>query len=94
MPKLPVEHNPFLRMEEVPQLLSKLRGYHGGHVDWQMGLAMALGGLLSVSWGVRWAYRAPEKTLVRLIFLLFDRKRSALVDSAVNKFTNCESMLH
>lgn len=30
MPKPPVEHNPFLRMEELPQLLSKLRGYHGG----------------------------------------------------------------
>ncbi|MGB5954161.1 sulfite exporter TauE/SafE family protein [Pseudomonas sp.] len=37
-----------------------------GHVDWQMGLAMALGGLLSVSWGVRWAYRAPEKLLCGL----------------------------
>ncbi|MEE1926537.1 integrase arm-type DNA-binding domain-containing protein [Pseudomonas sp. 148P] len=30
MPKPPVAHNPFLRMEELPQLLSKLRGYHGG----------------------------------------------------------------
>jgi len=30
MPKPPVEHNPFLRMDELPQLLNKLRGYHGG----------------------------------------------------------------
>ncbi|WP_462402805.1 tyrosine-type recombinase/integrase [Pseudomonas sp. Marseille-QA0332] len=30
MPKPPVEHNPFLRMDELPQLLSKLRAYHGG----------------------------------------------------------------
>lgn len=30
MPKPPVEHNSFLRMDELPQLLSKLRGYHGG----------------------------------------------------------------
>lgn len=37
-----------------------------GHVDWQMGFAMALGGLLSVSWGVNWAYRAPEKLLCGL----------------------------
>ncbi|PVZ41179.1 integrase arm-type DNA-binding domain-containing protein [Pseudomonas sp. CC120222-01a] len=30
MPKPPVEHNPFLRMAELPPLLSKLRTYHGG----------------------------------------------------------------
>ncbi|MFK0344169.1 tyrosine-type recombinase/integrase [Pseudomonas asiatica] len=30
MPKPPVEHNPFLRMAELPLLLSKLRTYHGG----------------------------------------------------------------
>lgn len=30
MPKPPVEHNPFLRMDELPQLLNRLRGYHGG----------------------------------------------------------------
>ncbi|MDF2792436.1 tyrosine-type recombinase/integrase [Pseudomonas sp. SMSB3] len=30
MPKPPVEHNPFLRMAELPPLLSKLRTYNGG----------------------------------------------------------------
>lgn len=30
MPKPAVEHNPFLRMDELPHLLSKLRAYHGG----------------------------------------------------------------
>lgn len=30
IPKPPVEHNPFLRMDELPQLLNRLRGYHGG----------------------------------------------------------------
>lgn len=30
MPKPPVEHNPFLRMAELPPLLSKLRTFHGG----------------------------------------------------------------
>lgn len=30
MPKPPVEHNPFLRMAELPPLLGKLRTYHGG----------------------------------------------------------------
>lgn len=44
----------------------------GGHVNWSMGSAMALGGLLSVSWGVKWAYRAPEAVLCGLfsLFLL------------------------
>ncbi|MFG0419582.1 sulfite exporter TauE/SafE family protein [Pseudomonas sp. zjy_8] len=37
-----------------------------GHVDWSMGAAMALGGLFSVSLGVRLAYRAPEKLLCGL----------------------------
>ncbi len=34
-----------------------------GHVDWSMGAAMALGGLFSVSWGVKWAHRVPERLL-------------------------------
>lgn len=37
-----------------------------GNVDWSMGAAMALGGLFSVSLGVRLAYRAPEKLLCGL----------------------------
>lgn len=40
------------------------------HVDWQKGLAMALGGLLSVGWGVKWAYRVRERNL-RISFALF-----------------------
>jgi uncharacterized membrane protein YfcA len=34
-----------------------------GEVNWVMGLAMAFGGLLSVSWGVKLAYAAPERLL-------------------------------
>jgi uncharacterized membrane protein YfcA len=33
------------------------------HVDWPMGAAMAVGGLLSISWGVRMAYALPERVL-------------------------------
>ncbi|WP_040260995.1 sulfite exporter TauE/SafE family protein [Pseudomonas massiliensis] len=33
------------------------------HVNWPMGLAMAAGGLLSISWGVRIAYALPERAL-------------------------------
>jgi len=44
-----------------------------GHVDWSMGLPLALGGLLSISWGVRLAHALPERVLQGLfcIFLLF-----------------------
>lgn len=40
------------------------------HVNWPMGAAMAVGGLLSISWGVRIAYALPERTL-RLAFCAF-----------------------
>jgi len=40
------------------------------HVDWHLGIPMALGGLLSVSWGVRLAHALPEKSL-RTGFSLF-----------------------
>jgi uncharacterized membrane protein YfcA len=40
------------------------------HVDWHIGIPMALGGLLSVSWGVRLAHALPEKSL-RTGFCLF-----------------------
>jgi uncharacterized membrane protein YfcA len=43
--------------------------YHG-HVDWHIGIPMALGGLLSVSWGVKLAHALPEKQL-RICFCLF-----------------------
>ena len=32
-------------------------------VDWQTGIALALGGALTVSWGVRLAHRLPERRL-------------------------------
>jgi len=41
-----------------------------GHVDWFMGVPMALGGLLSISWGVKVAHTLPEKQL-RTAFCLF-----------------------
>lgn len=34
-----------------------------GHVNWLMGLALALGGLTSVSFGVQLAHRTPERIL-------------------------------
>lgn len=34
-----------------------------GHVNWPQGLILALGGLLSVSWGVRLAHALPERLL-------------------------------
>lgn len=33
------------------------------HVDWHMGIPLALGGLLSISWGVKLAHALPEKVL-------------------------------
>jgi uncharacterized membrane protein YfcA len=43
------------------------------HVDWVMGLPLAAGGLLSISWGVKLAHALPEKVLRGLFcgFLLF-----------------------
>lgn len=40
------------------------------HVSWWMGVPMAIGGLLSISWGVRIAYAMPEK-LLRGLFCAF-----------------------
>ena len=34
-----------------------------GEVNWGMGVPMAIGGLLSISWGVRLAYATPERLL-------------------------------
>ncbi|MBJ9978327.1 sulfite exporter TauE/SafE family protein [Pseudomonas sp. S75] len=39
-------------------------------VDWHMGLALAIGGLLSISWGVKLAHALPEKVL-RTLFCVF-----------------------
>ncbi|MCY1389877.1 Sulfite exporter TauE/SafE [compost metagenome] len=44
-------------------------GLHG-HVSWAMGLPLALGGLLSISWGVRLAHALPERVL-RSLFCVF-----------------------
>lgn len=41
-----------------------------GEVDWGLGIPMAVGGLLSISWGVRLAHSLPERIL-RLGFCLF-----------------------
>ena len=34
-----------------------------GEVDWLMGVPMAIGGLLSISWGVKVAHALPERVL-------------------------------
>ncbi|WP_017940186.1 sulfite exporter TauE/SafE family protein [Zestomonas thermotolerans] len=41
-----------------------------GHVNWWMGVPLALGGLLSISWGVRLAHALPER-LLRVLFCAF-----------------------
>lgn len=40
------------------------------HVDWWLGVPLALGGLLSISWGVRLAHALPER-LLRSLFCGF-----------------------
>jgi uncharacterized membrane protein YfcA len=40
------------------------------HVDWSIGIPLALGGLLSISWGVKIAHALPERKL-RTAFCLF-----------------------
>jgi uncharacterized membrane protein YfcA len=55
----------------APTTIATLGAYAlHGHVDWRIGLPMAMGGLLSVSWGVGVAYRLPER-LLRTLFCLF-----------------------
>lgn len=44
-------------------------GVHGS-VDWHAGIALAIGGLLSISWGVKLAHALPEKVL-RTLFCAF-----------------------
>lgn len=41
-----------------------------GQVDWLMGIPLAIGGLLSISWGVKLAYGLPERKL-KLLFCGF-----------------------
>jgi uncharacterized membrane protein YfcA len=40
-----------------------------GHVDWHVGIPLALGGIASVSWGVALAHRIAQRTL-RMLFCL------------------------
>jgi uncharacterized membrane protein YfcA len=40
------------------------------HVNWAMGVPLAVGGLLSISWGVRMAHALPERVL-RSLFCVF-----------------------
>lgn len=40
------------------------------HVDWHMGIPLAVGGLASISWGVKLAHSMPERRL-RTLFCLF-----------------------
>lgn len=48
----------------APGTVVALLTYAGhGAVDWQLGLPLAAGGLLSVGWGVRLAHRLPERVL-------------------------------
>ncbi|WP_162496650.1 sulfite exporter TauE/SafE family protein [Pseudomonas syringae] len=40
------------------------------HVNWSMGIPLAIGGLASISWGVKLAHSLPERTL-RMMFCVF-----------------------
>lgn len=52
----------------VPGALVALVSYaHAGYVNWPVGLALSLGGIVSVSWGVALAHALPAGVL-RLIF--------------------------
>jgi uncharacterized membrane protein YfcA len=54
----------------VPSSIIALLTYgHEGHVAWSTGLPLALGGVLSVSWGVKLAHRLPALRL-RILFCL------------------------
>lgn len=41
-----------------------------GHVNWMLAIPLAIGGLLSISWGVRLAHALPERML-RVLFTAF-----------------------
>lgn len=48
----------------VPGALVALFTYAGaGHVDWAVGIPLAVGGIVSVSWGVTLAHRFPPRRL-------------------------------
>jgi hypothetical protein len=55
----------------VPSALIALFAYsQGGNVSWAVGLPMALGGVLSVSWGVLLAHKLPAARLRQLFCLV------------------------
>lgn len=48
----------------TPGSVAALLAYgQAGQVDWALGLPLAAGGLMGVSWGVAWAHRLPEAAL-------------------------------
>lgn len=55
----------------APSTLVTLVTYGVHHsVDWGVGIPLAVGGLLSISWGVKLAHALPEKVL-RAMFCVF-----------------------
>lgn len=51
----------------VPGAVVALFTYsHAGHVDWHIGIPLALGGIASVSWGVALAHQIAQRTLKML----------------------------
>jgi uncharacterized membrane protein YfcA len=55
----------------VPGSLVSLSIYgQAGMVNWQSGLLLALGGMTTISSGVAWAYRLPERRLRRIFAVL------------------------
>jgi uncharacterized membrane protein YfcA len=48
----------------TPGSVAALLAYgQAGQVDWALGLLLAAGGLMGVSWVVAWAHRLPEAAL-------------------------------
>ena len=68
----------------VPGAFVALATYgHSGAVDWEVGLPLALGGVLTVSWGVHLAHTLPQR-LLRIAFctVLLGAAMSMLVGGA------------
>lgn len=65
----------------APGALIALVAYgQGGHVDWHVGLPMAAGGMLSVSWGVALAHRfSPARLRLCFSVVLFGTAAMMLV---------------
>ena len=52
----------------VPGAVVALGSYaHAGYVNWHIGIPLALGGMLSISWGVGLAHKLPPNRL-RMLF--------------------------